>query len=374
MAYNVLKGKVEGSVDQHADQEIAGVKVFKNTVSASVFWDTDAQSPCATMKDVAVTDIKGRHMGGVLTYNSENTLQTNYNFTYKDETLSVQNLNASNIAGSAKRLYDLPADRFNNKISAGFLNYSQGLQDVRGSLQIKTSEGIFVSEDGVGLNIDSESGLWLKRGYLTIDPTKAERINIRGQNLSDDDLLIVSDVSTGRTNNTTLKNLYDNYIEFKIPQSSGAIGSIQLKGKSGFDSSAKLSYDTDNNVLKIENKIKAKEAIIDKSLTCAGAVYHNITKTSCAVYQVTENDYTILCDSSNNKVLVELPPPCNNVGRVLVIKKANSDRYKLNSNAVEIQCQESKIDINDSINLKSNYSTRTLQSDGETWHVINKIG
>lgn len=37
MAYNVLKGIVEGSVDQHADQEIGGVKVFKNTVSASVF-------------------------------------------------------------------------------------------------------------------------------------------------------------------------------------------------------------------------------------------------------------------------------------------------------------------------------------------------
>ena len=29
MAYNVLKGAVEGSVDQHADQEIGGVKVFK---------------------------------------------------------------------------------------------------------------------------------------------------------------------------------------------------------------------------------------------------------------------------------------------------------------------------------------------------------
>ena len=59
MAYNVLKGKVEGSVDQHEDQEIGGVKVFKNTVSASVFWDTDAQSPCATMKDVAITKIQG---------------------------------------------------------------------------------------------------------------------------------------------------------------------------------------------------------------------------------------------------------------------------------------------------------------------------
>ena len=51
MAYNVLKGVVEGSVDQHGDQEIGGIKVFKNTISASVFYDTDAESPCATMKD-----------------------------------------------------------------------------------------------------------------------------------------------------------------------------------------------------------------------------------------------------------------------------------------------------------------------------------
>ena len=81
-----------------------------------------------------------------------------------------------------------------------------------------------------------------------------------------------------------------------------------------------------------------------------------------------------MCDSSQNKITVQLPAPCNNEGRVIVIKKANSDRYKLNSNTVEICCEESKIDLSDSVVLKSNYSARTLQSDGETWHVINKIG
>ena len=63
MAYNVLKGIVEGSVDQHADQEISGIKVFKNTISASVFYDTDADSPCATLKDVAIKEIKGTQPG-----------------------------------------------------------------------------------------------------------------------------------------------------------------------------------------------------------------------------------------------------------------------------------------------------------------------
>ena len=68
MAYNILKGAVQGSVDQYADQEIDGIKVFKNTISASVFYDTDAQSPCATMKDVAITHIEGARSGSVLTY------------------------------------------------------------------------------------------------------------------------------------------------------------------------------------------------------------------------------------------------------------------------------------------------------------------
>ena len=35
MAYNILKGSVEGSVDQHGDQEIDGIKVFKSTISAN---------------------------------------------------------------------------------------------------------------------------------------------------------------------------------------------------------------------------------------------------------------------------------------------------------------------------------------------------
>ena len=71
MAYNILKGTVEGSVDQHADQEIGGVKIFKNTVSASVFYDTDSQSPCATLKDVAITDIKGAAKNSVLIADKE---------------------------------------------------------------------------------------------------------------------------------------------------------------------------------------------------------------------------------------------------------------------------------------------------------------
>ena len=374
MAYNVLKGTIEGSVDQHADQEIGGVKVFKNTVSASVFWDTDAQSPCATMKDVAVKNIKGQSKGGILTYDSEGIIRTSYDFDYKNETLRARYINATTFAGSGENLTNLPTDRFDGEIDATFLNYSHGLQSVRGMLQVKAKDCINIDSDGIGISLDSESGLQLKRGKLAIDLTKSEKINIRGQNLSDDDLLLVSDVSANRTNSTTLKNLYDNYINLKIPRASGTAGNLQLKGKSGFEACSKLNYNTAEETLNVEGKIKTKSIHVDKKLICHGAVYHNIIKTSDAVYQVVEDDYTILCDSSNNKVVVDLPAPCNSAGRFIVIKKTNSDRYKLNSNVVEIRCEESKIDISDSVILKSNYSTRTLQSDGETWLVINKIG
>tara|TARA_B100001094_G_scaffold156604_1_gene151623 strand:- start:284 stop:1408 length:1125 start_codon:yes stop_codon:yes gene_type:complete len=374
MAYNVLKGTIEGSVDQHADQEIGGVKVFKNTVSASVFWDTDAQSPCATMKDVAITKVNGNTKGGILIYENEGSAKINHSLSYKDNTLRAIKINANSIAGSGKELFNLPTDQFDGEISAAYLNHSNGLHNVRGALQVKTSDCITVEEDGVGINLDADCGLWLKSNKLTLDLTKTEAIDSRGQNLSDDDLLLVADISTNRTNSTTLKNLYDGYLRLKVPHATGTKGNIQFKGNSEFESCPKLNYDSKDNTLKIEGKINSKTVQASKKLVCNGAVYHNITKTSDSTYQVLDDDYTILCDSSQNKVTVQLPPPCNSAGRVVIIKKTNSDRYKINSNAVEICCEESKIDISDSVTLKSNYSTRTLQSDGETWLVINKIG
>jgi hypothetical protein len=326
------------------------------------------------MKDVAITDIKGRTRGGILTYDSIGTLKTSHAFTYIDNALNVKHINADTIAGSAEKLHSLPTNTFSGEIDANYLNYSQGLQNVRGALQVKTTDCISVEDEGVGIKLDSNSGLCIKRSKLAIDLTKSERINTRGQNLSDDDLLLVSDVSTGKTNNTTLKNLYDGYLSLKVPSASGPIGSIQIKGKSEFESCPKLNYNSSENVLNVEGKIKTNIIHANKKLVCHGAVYHNIVKTQDALYEVSDEDYTILCDSSENKIRVVLPPPCNTEGRVVTIKKVNSDKYKLNSNVVEICCEESKIDLSDSVILKSNYSTRTLQSDGEAWLIINKIG
>lgn len=374
MAYNVLKGTIEGSVDQHGDQVIGGVKVFRNTVSASVFYDTDAESPCATIKDIAITKINGRTKGALLIYEDDNIIKTDHNLVYDGKLLQAKKIQCEEYHGSAKHLVDLPANNFDGEINADFLNYSHGLQNVRGTLQVKTSGGLSCNEDGLGVYLDSDCGLTISSKKLTIDLTKTERINLRGQNLSDDDLFIVSDVSTSGIRNTTLKNLYDNYINLKVPHAAGTAGQIQFKGNSEFESSPNLSFDHTSDTLSLEGKLESKNVYVKKKLVCEGSVRYNITKTTDRVYQVLENDYTILCDSLNNKIKIELPPAVNNEGRILIIKKANTDKYKINSNGIEISCEEGRIDISDSHPIKMNYSSRTLQSDGENWWIIGTKG
>ena len=97
MAYNIFKGAVEGSVDQYADQEIDGVKIFKNTISASVFYDTDARSPCATMKDVAITKIEGGRRGSVLVHDVDKKVRAQHDLFYEEGTLRVPKLMALSI-------------------------------------------------------------------------------------------------------------------------------------------------------------------------------------------------------------------------------------------------------------------------------------
>ena len=109
-------------------------------------------------------------------------------------------------------------------------------------------------------------------------------------------------------------------------------------------------------------------------MICEGAVYQNITTTSQQLYNVESYDYTIVCDASNNKVTIKLPAPQNNRGRTIVVKKANKDKYKLNSNLVSVVCDEGRIDINNNTDIKMNFSTKTFQSDGENWWIIGSYG
>ncbi len=374
MAYNVLKGTVEGSVDQHADQEIGGVKVFKSTISASVFYDTDAQSPCATMRDVAFTEVVGARPTAVLTYGGETTAVANHNMLFDGETLHVKNIAANELRGTAKGLTHLPPDRFVGPINAGFINHGLGLQNVRETLQVKPGNGLVVDEEGLSVSTAIFGGLRVKSNCLIVDPSKTEPITLFGQNLSDDDVLLVSDVSKDETRHSTLKNLYDGYIKPKMPAAAGTTGQIQLKANNGFGASKRLSFDTRSGALSVEGTVSTLSVQIEKSLVCKGAVTQGIKKITAEEYEVANDDHTILCDSVGGSINVTLPPACNNTGRVLVIKKTNTDKYNLKSHPVTIKVSEGKIDLTDIVTLKMNYSSRTLQSDGANWWIIGQKG
>lgn len=374
MAYNILKGTVEGSVDQHGDQKIEGVKVFKSTISASVFYDTDAQSPCATIKDVAITKITGGSKNSILLMGENSQAKTHYDFRFQNDTLIVKNIKAETLKGSAEGLSKIPSNKFVGRIGAGSILFGPGLQDSRGILQVNGADGIKCDEKGVSINVAPHSCLALLNNKLTINPTKTIAINSEGQNLSDNDLLMVYDASRNRITNTALNNLFDSYINKKIPHPQGAAGSIQIKGRNGFVGVESLTYHQQSDTLNLDGRIVADNIVSQAKAINEGAVHCNIIKTEAKNYNINSTDYTVICDASKNVVNVKLPPAQNHTGRILVIKKSNTDKYKINSNVVNVLCDEGRIDINNKIEIKMNFSTRTVQSDGENWWIIGSKG
>ena len=374
MAYNVLKGIVEGSVDQHADQEIDGVKVFKSTISASVFYDTDAQSPCATMKDVALTKIEGNAANSVLTYNADGTAIANNHLTFHNDTLRANNVEARSFIGSGTKLTDIDINNVIGKISADKVDYGPGLHNVRGALQLQAGAGIALNEEGLSVSFSPVGGIGLLGNKLAIDASKAPQVNKDGQNLSDADLLLVSDISRGTVHSTTIANLYDGYLRFKVPHPAGNVNTVQLQGKNGFNSSPSLSYDTQKSILNVDGRVKADKLEIKESLSCHGAVYANIKTVNSEVYEIQSDDYTVLCNSQTNPVMVVLPPACNHTGRIIIVKKINADKKTGRPNPVGVKVLEGTIDSKDKMILKSNQSSRTLQSDGTNWWVIAAKG
>ena len=374
MAYNVVKGIVEGSVDQHADQEIEGVKVFKSTISASVFYDTDAQSECATLRDLPITEVEGGSKHGILTYEGARVARSHYSLTYDGKVLDSPTVRAKNFIGSADGLKNLPPNSFRGEILASTISHGPGLHDVRGMLQVNGNDGISVDGDGVSIALSSTSGLAVKGEALVVDASKTENIRNGGQNLSDNDLLLVSDISRGSVYNTSLANFYDSYIKVKAPQAAGQTNEIQLKGNSGFAATPKLSYDTVKGALNVDGAISVKTAQVESTLSCGGAIIKNIHTITSEIYEVQESDYTILCDAHKKPITVILPPACNSKGRLLTVKKTNTDRLNLRSYPVTVKVCEGAIDLNDTVTLKMNYSSRTFQSDGNNWWVIGTKG
>ena len=381
MAYNLLKGTVEGSVDQHADQEIGGIKIFKNTISASVFYDTDADSPCATMKDVALTQLKGSRRGALITYEEGTTGIAQFDLIYESDTLHTKNLLVQgDISGNARGLKKVPVNQFDGKISATSLKLAPGLADIRGELQIKPYEGITTSEEGTSVLLAPHQGLSFRDRRLAVDPENSTNIRAEGQNLSDNDLLLVHDTSRDMVCHTSLSNLYESYIKTKTPAACGPLGSVQLKDSSGFAAASNLKYDTKNDILNVGGQIAAKSlktigaAEFNGQLVCNGAVVKNINTITDTEYAVRRDDYTVLCDTAKNGMVVTLPPACNHRGRILIFKKITSSQYRLKSHPLKIKIEEGKFDISDTIDLKMVFSTVTFQSDGAKWWVIGKTG
>ena len=82
-------------------------------------------------------------------------------------------------------------------------------------------------------------------------------------------------------------------------------------------------------------------------------------------------------DTSDTKITALLPPARECPGRVIVMKKITKeeDKYKIRTtNSLTIKTEGELIDFSTEISIKSNYSGRTLQSDGNKWWIINKSG
>ena len=380
MAYNVLKGIVEGSVDQYADQEIEGIKVFKSTISASVFYDTDAQSPCATIKDVPIRRLAGGAIHSVITYQGNASANAEYNLTFDGTELKTKDVRAQRLYGSAVGLIDIPTTQFSGTIAAHHLEMGSTLRNVRGNLQVRPSKGLQVTSAGLSLSLDPNGALDFRNQQLAVEPKRCADITARGQNLSDDDLLLIHDSSRGELRRTTLSNLYNSYINAKSLQPEGPVNSLQVRGRKGLSASAALTFDKQTKVLNVDGEITTDllrvtgTAVLHGDVRYQGAIYTNIVTTTEEEYQVGDSDYTILCDTTNNKITVLLPPASECAGRILLLKKINSNKYKLTSNALVLKVEEGSIDFHETITLKHNYSMRTLQSDGANWYVIGKTG
>lgn len=374
MAYNVLKGTVDGSVDQHGDQEIKGKKVFKNTISASVFYDTDAESPCATMKDVAITKVEGTTTGALLTLQATGVVRGYHNVTYNGAQLRAPAIHGDKISGDGSGITNIPHDRFISQIDAQHINHGYGIHNVRGQMQIKAGPGLSAANDGLEVRLAPMGGLSVAGDILCVDASRARSVSEEGQNLSDKDLLLISDISRGTVRNTTLSNFYDNYVSLKTPKAAGSINAVQYKSNRGFGGSTDFTYDPAKKTLSVQGAIVAHTTRVQEALICEGAVIQNIKKVNAPDYEVSPSDYTLLCDSFEAPITVTLPPACNNRGRIIIIKKVNTDKYNLRSYPVAIVVGEGNIDMGDRIVLKTNYSSRTFQSDGGSWWIIGSKG
>ena len=372
MAYNVLDGTVDYSttqhtelVDAHANQEIKGTKIIVGKLLTQN--GREIVPP-------AITEIAGGVKNGLLTYQKNHVAKAELNLTFDGNKLVTKEVQAERFVGSAEGMSAIPANRFKGKIEASSLQIGAGIHNVRNHLQVLPGDGIGVDKDGVSLLLGSKSGLSLKNRSLTIDPKNTVSVDVGGQNLSDDDMVLIHDTSRGEVRHTTLTNLYEAYVKRKMPEACGPINSLQFKAQNGFKASPSLTFDPQRRVLNVDGRVVTDDLTVTGRTNFEGFITKNIKTVSDANYHVQPSDYTILCDTSRHKATVTLPAACNNNGRIVIIKKINSDKFKLHSHLLTIDVEEGEIDFKKSIEVKFTYSTITTQSDGKKWWIIGKTG
>ena len=383
MAYNLQKGVVPGSVDQHGDQEIEGVKIFKNVISASVFYDTDAQSPCATENKVALDTLKGQTNHGILTYEGNKTAKTHHNLLFDGTSLRTERLIAKQVFGSGEGLSNIPARNLDGLVPAASIDYGNGLEGHRDQLKVRAGDGVKVSDRGVEIARAPHGALNFKSSKLSVCMSSCMDIVDKGQNIGDDDLLLVHDSSRNEIRHTTAKNLFDGYLKFKAPHPNGPRYSVQLKGTKEFEGSANLVFEPQSNILHVRGKISALDGEYGRhletngDLEINGALYKNIISVREKEYDFKESDHTVLFDTTDNHIKAVLPRASENRGRVIIIKKICDDanKYKLKSGYVlKITTEGELIDFSTEIVLKNTYATRTFHCDGKKWWIVNKSG
>ena len=380
MAYNVVSGIVSGSVDQHADQEISGIKIFKNTISASVFYDTDAQSPCATEINVAFDKLVGGSKNSLLTYQGGKVVKSHYNLTFDGKTLNTQTGIFKTLTGSGCGLWDVPATKLHGKVPAHSINFGGGLEAHGATLKVNVADGIKSDKEGVAVDVLTNGGLGFKSGKLTVNPENSLDITTNGQNISDADLLLAYDSTRGEVRHTTFKNLYDGFLHLKVPKPQGPMNSVQFKGNTGFKGERGFTYEPRNNTLAVKGTIKTLNACVTKKLETTGdleingALYKEINVTAAETYEFKDTDNTVLFDTTTHSIVATLPLAKENVGRMITIKKIHQNKYKLRSFVLTVKVEDGLIDMSSEITLKNNYAIRTFHSDGKNWWIINKSG
>lgn len=194
---------------------------------------------------------------------------------------------------------------------------------------------------------------------------KLANVHANGQTVADPDVMLIYDASRSLLRRITVEELYRRYLNSKIPRAQGTEGELQLKGAGGggnFQTSAHLKFKKADQTLVVKGTIAATHLAVDHSISA------NIDMVDETTYDVGSYDYTVLAQTEDNHVVINLPPPGTAKGRVVNFKKIAAP------NTCVILCRGNLIDGDDSYLLKNNNSTCTLQCDGESWWVIAKNG